>query len=36
MDNEKKKFSDNQIQEIIITIFLVFVMAFIFIKLLFF
>ncbi len=31
----KKKYSDNQIQEIVITLFLVIVMSFIFIKVLF-
>lgn len=31
----EKKYSDNQIQEIVITVFLVIVMSFIFIKVLF-
>jgi hypothetical protein len=36
MKEKNKKFSDNQIQEIIMTIFLAFVMLFIFVKILFF
>lgn len=36
MENKQRKFSNEQIQEIIITIFLLLVMSFIYIKILFF
>lgn len=36
MEKKSKKFSNEQIQEIIITIFLMMVMLFVFIKILFF
>lgn len=36
MTEDKKKFSDNQIQQIIISVFLVLVMTIIYIKILFF
>lgn len=36
MADDKKKFSDNQIQQIIISVFLVLVMTIIYIKILFF
>jgi hypothetical protein len=36
MTEDKKKFSDNQIQQIIISVFLILVMTIIYIKILFF
>gem|GEM_PF-3272557 len=36
MENEKNKFSDNQIQYIIVSVFLILIMTFIFVKVLFF
>lgn len=36
MENKQRKFSNDQIQEIIITIFLLLVMSFVYIKILFF
>jgi hypothetical protein len=36
MTDDKKKFSDNQIQQIIISVFLILVMTIIYIKILFF
>lgn len=36
MENDKNKFSDNQIQHIIVSVFLILVMTLIFVKVLFF